>query len=317
MRNIAAMHPDAERVNAILAELGASGLPPKTVEEMRAFARKRARRLAGEPAPVARVENTVVANGEHRVPVRIYFPEENPTRPLPAYIYAHGGGFVVGDLDMVDAACRTICKDAGIVVISIDYRLAPEHKFPAGLDDTIAATRWVRANASALGVDAGRLAIGGDSAGGNLAAATCQAVAGSGDLDIRLQVLVYPVTDLTCSHPSYQDLGTGYFLTAERMHAYVAHYLNNADEARDPRASPLMAASLEKQPPALVILAGLDPLLDEGQAYARRLREADIEVEIHEVPDHMHGFLGWSRESAAARDALSLIARRLKETLTA
>ncbi len=317
MRTIAPMHPDAQRVNLIMQELDASGQPPKDIEGMRAFARRRAARLSADPPAVGRIVNTTFANGGHRVPVRLYYPTAAQGVAHPAYIYAHGGGFVVGDLDMVETPCRTIARDAGIVVVSVDYRLAPEHKFPAGLEDTIAAVNWVTENAGELGIDAGRLAIGGDSAGGNLAAAACQVLASEGLNPFKLQVLVYPVTDLTCSEASYRDLGTGYTLTAERMQAYIKHYLNDVDEARDPRASPLLVKSVAGQPPALVVLAGLDPLVDEGAAYARRLREAGIATHVHEVGDHMHGFLGWTRESAPAREALSLIAQRLKDALGA
>ncbi|MEZ5856338.1 MAG: alpha/beta hydrolase [Hyphomicrobiaceae bacterium] len=317
MRTVAPLHPDAQRVNQIMLELDASGQPPKDIEGMRAFARRRAARLSAPPPEIGRIVNTTIPNGAHAVPVRIYYPANADTAPLPAYIYAHGGGFVVGDLDMVETPCRTVCRDAGVVVVSVDYRLSPEHKFPAGLEDTIAAVRWVIANAGAIGVDASRLAIGGDSAGGNLAAAASQALGSGGAQPLKFQVLVYPVTDLTCAQPSYRELGTGYTLTADRMHAYIKHYLASPDDARDPRASPLLAPSLKGQPPALVVLAGLDPLVDEGAAYGRRLQEAGSSVEVHEVSDHMHGFLGWTRESEAARGALALIARRLKEHLHA
>ncbi|MDX2156698.1 MAG: alpha/beta hydrolase [Hyphomicrobiaceae bacterium] len=317
MRKIAPLHPDAKRIIEILAGLDGGAPPPSTVDGMREFARKRARRLRSAPEEVARVDDRTVASGSCAVPVRIYYPPGAGSQPLPAYVYAHGGGFVVGDLDMVDSLCRTVCRDAGIVVVSVDYRLAPEHPFPAGLDDTIAVARWVAAEGPAIGIDPSRLAIGGDSAGGNLAAATSLALAAGGDVKFRFQVLVYPVTDLTCSEASYKDLGTGYPLTADRMRVYIKYYLRNPEEARDPRASPLLARSLAGQPPALVVLAGLDPLVDEGAAYARRLREAGIEVEVHEVPDFPHGFLGWTGEAQAARDSVALIGRRLKARLHA
>jgi acetyl esterase len=249
------------------------------------------------------------------VPVRFYYPDGAAGQLLPAYIYCHGGGFVVGDLDMVETVCRTICREAGIVVASIDYRLAPEHPFPAGLEDTIAVTRWIHANAEKIGVDGRRLANGGDSAGGNLAAAAAQALTGKGEVALRYQVLVYPVTDLTCSQPSYKDLGTGYPLTEERMRNYIRLYLTEPKLATDVRASPLLSPSMVGLPPALVVVAGLDPLVDEGFAYARRLQEAGIGAEVVEVADHPHGFIGWTRETQAARETLSHIARRLREKL--
>jgi acetyl esterase len=315
MRTLPPLHADARRIIDILASLDGGAPPPTTVEGMRAFGRKRAARLAGAAAEVGRVESRTIPNGAHAVPVRIYHPSGSAGRPLPAHVYAHGGGFVVGDLDMVDSLCRTVCREAGVIVVSVDYRLAPEHPFPAGLEDMIAVVRWVARHGREIGIDPARLAIGGDSAGGNLAAAASLALAGDPDVRIRYQALVYPVTDLTCSEPSYVDLGTGYPLTADRMRFYIRQYLRDPAEAKDPRASPLLAASLAGQPPALVVLAGLDPLVDEGRAYARRLEQAGVPVEIAEAPDFPHGFLGWTGEAEVARAMVALIARRLGEHL--
>ncbi len=316
MRNIAPLHPEAKRVQEIITELERGLVPPLPIAETRAFARKRSARLAADPPAIGRVVNRTIETADWKVPVRFYYPTGASEQSRPAYIYAHGGGFVIGDLDMVETVCRTICRDADIVVASVDYRLAPEHRFPAGLDDMIGVTQWIAAHGPECGIDASRLAIGGDSAGGNLAAATAQALAGPGGVPLRFQVLVYPVTDLTCQQPSYTDLGTGYPLTAERMRNYINLYLNEpARQASDPRASPLLAKSVAGQPAALVIVAGLDPLVDEGQAYAKRLRDAGIAVEVAEVPDHPHGFLGWTREAKAAREMLALIGRCLAEQL--
>ena len=311
MRTIAPLHPDAKRILDIIAELDKGVVPPVPVPEMRANAKRRNNKLAAEPQPVGRVEARTISG----VPVRMYWPEGSEGKRLPAYIHAHGGGFVVGDLDMADTVCRTICRDANVVVVSVDYRLAPEHKFPAGLDDTIAVMRWAARAEPESGIDSKRLAIGGDSAGGNLAAAAAQALAGELGAQLRFQVLVYPVTDLTCAQPSYKDLGTGYPLTEARMKAYIGMYLADPAEATDPRASPLLARSLAGQPPALVVLAGLDPLVDEGRAYAERLRAEGIAAEVADVPDHPHGFLGWTKDAAASREMLSLIAKRLREHL--
>lgn len=316
MRTIAPLHPDARRCMEIIAELEQGVVPPVPVPQMRALVRARSKRLAAEQPSVAKIENRTIVHDGCQVPVRIYHPPGAEGRRSPAYIHAHGGGFVVGDLDMADTVCATICRDAGAVVVSVDYRLAPEHKFPAGLDDVKAVTRWVARFGADLGIDTSRLAVGGDSAGGNLAAATAQALAAELKGALRFQVLVYPVTDLTCSQPSYKDLGAGYPLTEARMRAYIDMYLPDpAKQVSDVRASPLLAESLEGQPPAIVILAGLDPLVDEGRAYAERLNQIGIHAEVAEVPDHPHGFLGWTREAAAARDMLALISRRLKVAL--
>ncbi|MGE3915689.1 MAG: alpha/beta hydrolase [Hyphomicrobiaceae bacterium] len=316
MRKVAPLHPEAKRVLEIIAELEKDVVPPVSLDTMRSLMRARTSRLAAQPPTVGRIENRSIPSKERPVALRLYYPGGTSAGPLPACIYAHGGGFVVGDLDMVETICRSICRDAGIVVVSVDYRLAPEHRFPAGLDDMTATVRFVARNAAELGIDADRLAVGGDSAGGNLAAAAAQALRGPGGIALRYQVLVYPVTDLTCSQPSYSELGTGYPLTEDRMRNYIRLYLDDpARQASDPRASPLLAASLAGLPPALVVVAGLDPLVDEGVAYARRLQEARIGSELVEVPDHPHGFLGWTREAKAARDALAHIGRRLKEHL--
>ena len=315
MRKIAPLHPEAKQVQAIIAELERGVVPPVPIPEMRALMKKRTARLAADPPPVGHVVNRQIQTAAGSVPVRFYYPEGESGALRPAYIYCHGGGFVVGDLDMVETVCRSICRDAGIVVASVDYRLAPEHKFPSGLDDAIAAPRWIAQHGAEIGIDRGRLAIGGDSAGGNLAAATAQSLVGAGEVSFRFQVLVYPVTDLTCQQPSYRDLGTGYPLTAERMHNYIKLYLAEPQQASDVRASPLLAASLVGQPPALVVVAGLDPLIDEGIAYAKRLQAAGIAAEVIEVADHPHGFLGWTREAKASRDTLALIGQRLKARL--
>lgn len=313
MRTIAPLHPEAKRILEIIAELEQDVRPPLPVEEMRAVAKRRNERLAADAPAVGRVENSVIVMGGLDVPVRLYWPDSELGHLRPVYVHAHGGGFVVGDLDMADTVCRTICREGEVIVMSVDYRLAPEHKFPAGLNDMITAVRWVAQNGAEIGIDTSRIAVGGDSAGGNLAAAAAQALAPELGNALRFQALVYPVTDLTCSQPSYRDLGTGYPLTEARMRAYIAHYLSEANHAVDHRASPLLASSIEGQPPALVILAGLDPLLDEGRAYAERLEAAGVPVEIAEAPGHPHGFLAWTGESEVARSMLALIGARLRE----
>lgn len=315
MRTIAPMATEAKRVIEIIAELERGVVPPVPVRRMRELAKARNQRLAALPPEVGHVESRIIERDGCHVPVRVYWPAAKDALHRPAYIHAHGGGFVVGDLDMADTVCRSICRDAGVIVVSVDYRLAPEHKFPAGLHDTLAVTRWIAADGAQLGVDTSRLAIGGDSAGGNLAAVASQALTKELVGALRCQILVYPVTDLTCSQPSYRDLGTGYPLTEARMRAYIEMYLGEPAHATDIRASPLLAPSLAGQPPALLILAGLDPLLDEGLAYARRLKDAGVEVEIAEAPGHPHGFLGWTKESETSREMLALIARRLGERL--
>jgi acetyl esterase len=314
MRNVAPLHPEAKEAIAVITELERSIVPPVTVEKMRQLMHIRTERLAAAPPDVDRIENRFVEHGRRiQVPIRMYYPRTKSQSVPPALIYFHGGGFVVGDLDMVETICRTICRDADVVVISADYRLAPENRFPAGLEDAIAVTRWVVRHAEDIGVDARRLAVAGDSAGGNLAAVVAQSV--KADIPLKYQVLVYPVTDATCAQPSHSDLGTGYPLTAEKMRAYFALYLVNKRDALSPRASPLLAPSFAGLPPALVVLAGLDPLVDEGRAYADKLQAAGVAAEIVEVSDHPHGFLGWTAYSQAARETLALLAKRVRQNL--
>jgi acetyl esterase len=206
-------------------------------------------------------------------------------------VFAHGGGFVFCDLDTHDGICRAMANGVGAIVVSVDYRLAPEHTCPAALDDALVALTWAVENAELLGVDASRVAVGGDSAGGNLAAALCLRVRDEFGPDIDFQLLVYPVIDCTLSHPSIEENGEGYFLTKDTMVWFVGHYLGSTD-AKDPYVSPLHAESLADLPPALVITAEFDPLRDEGEAYAAALREAGVEVEAVRYDGQIHGFLG-------------------------
>lgn len=310
MRKVAPLHPQAQRVQELIAEMEKGVAPPIPVSTMRAMMARRTRTLAMDPPPVGRIVDHNAALDGRNAPVRIYYPSD-VRNPPPTLVYLHGGGFVVGDVDMVETICRAICRDARIAVVSVDYRLAPEHKFPAGLEDAIDVCRWIGREGAALGLAPRRLAVAGDSAGGNLAAVAAQALAPADDVAVRMQVLIYPVLDLTMSQPSYVELGVGYPLTAEKMRWYASQYLADPAQARDPRASPLLARDLAGLPPALVIVAGLDPLVDEGVAYARRLREAGVPTELVEVPDYPHGFLGWTRDCDEARRTLALISDRL------
>src|SRR2546422_4492162 len=244
---------------------------------------KEARQLFRETRPASTpvppeigVVRNVLAEGRHAaVPLRVYRPAGvAATTLLPGLVYFHGGGWVIGDLDTHDVLCRQLTAWAGITVVNVDYRLAPEHKFPAAADDAWAATRWVVAHASELGLDAGRLAVGGDSAGGNLAAVVALQARDAGAPVIKLQVLVYPVTDVAAESRSYQDFSEGYMLTRESMRWFTAHYLAAAGQANDWRVSPLRASSHAGLPPALVVTPGVGPLRDEGGAYAAQLPPA-------------------------------------------
>lgn len=247
------------------------------------------------------------------VRVRIYTPPSHG-EPLPILVYLHGGGFVVGSLDSHDGVCRAIASRAGIVVVSVDYRLAPEHPFPCGLEDAVAVTRWVIEHAASFMGDPRRVAVGGDSAGGNLAtgvAITCK----DDPTPPAFQLLIYPATDASNSMPSHREFGDGFFLTRESIAWFVKSYLQNPKDGEHPRASPLFANDLEGACPALLITAGFDPLRDEGRAYAKRLREAGVEVELREYEGAIHGFVSMAGLLSIGNRALDDIAAALRRAL--
>lgn len=247
------------------------------------------------------------------VPVRVYRPAGVPdaTR-LPALVYFHGGGWVIGDLETHDTLCRQLTAEAGITVVSVDYRLAPEHKFPASADDAWTATTWVAAHAAEIGVDASKLAVGGDSAGGNLAAVVALQARDAGAPKISLQVLLYPVTDVGAETQSYRDLADGYMLTRDGMRWFIAHYLGKPQDAEDWRASPIRATSFAGVAPALVITAGYDPLRDEGDAYAQKLRAAGVTVDSVSFGGMVHGFIPMGKLIETGNRAVTLIAGSLR-----
>ena len=271
--------------------------------------------VAVDPIEVGSVVNQQIPGPTGQILLRFYRPV-GVQRNAAALMYFHGGGWVIGDLDSHDGICRWLCARSGCVLVSVDYRMAPEHKFPASVDDCLAATHWVAANAVNLGIDTTRLAVGGDSAGGNLAAVVAQQARDRGGPEIAYQLLIYPATDLTMAEPSHQELAEGYRLTKPLMEWFVNHYLNNYAERSDPRASPLLNADLHGLPPALVITAGFDPLRDEGVHYSDKLAAAGVET-THVCYDGMiHGFFsmgGWLEKS---REALDYVAERLGEALT-
>lgn len=289
----------------ILEATAALNLPP-TEQLTPAQAREGMRaRTAGlgpvEDVAQVRDHRVPVAGGE--ITVRSYTPAGSGL--LPALVFLHGGGWVIGDIDTHDGICRSLANAAGCVVASVDYRLAPEHRYPVAVDDSFAATRWVVERAAALGVDPTRVAVGGDSAGGNLAAAVSLLARDRGGPALRLQLLVYPVTRHGFDTASYKDNADGYMLTRASMEWFWAHYLGPQGDGRQPYASPLDAPSLEGLPPALVMTAEYDPLRDEGEAYADRLRRAGVPVTLTRYPGMIHGFfrmINIMDKARAARD---------------
>lgn len=311
-----ALDPQAASVIDLIAKSGRPPYHTLSPKEARQLFRE-TRPASTPPAPQIGAVRDLTADGPlGAIPLRVYRPAGvSESRPLPALVYFHGGGWVIGDLETHDVLCRQLTAEAGVSVISVDYRLAPEHKFPAAVDDAWAATRWVAVHGEELAVDPARLAVGGDSAGGNLAAVVSLLARDAGGPRIALQSLVYPVTDLSSESQSYAELADGYMLTRDSMRWFRAHYLAKAEDALDWRASPLRAPSLAGLPPALVITAGYDPLRDEGEAYARRLREAGVTVDAVCFGGMIHGFVGMGRLIETAFRAVTLIAGSLRYAL--
>jgi acetyl esterase len=261
----------------------------------------------GDPEPVASVEDRVIAGPEGTIPIRVYTPEGQA--PHPALVYFHGGGWVVCDLDSHDVICRALARLSGAVVVAVDYRLAPEHKFPAAVVDCYGATCWVAANAPSLGIDSRRIAVGGDSAGGNLAAVIALRSRDESGPHLASQVMVYPVTDLSSFETaSYREFADGYCLTLAEMEWFRDHYLAKPEDARCSHASPLLEPNLRGLPPALIITAECDPLRDEGEAYGDRLREAGVPVRCTRYAGMIHPFFSYAGAVRQSREAIAEIA---------
>lgn len=294
---------------AVLDILTAPGVPP--LEELPPAEARQAydglAAFAGEPVAVARTED-LDADG---VPVRLYWPEDSGEEPLPVVLWNHGGGFVMGSLDGYDAVVRALCAATGCLVVSVDYRLAPEHPFPAQVEDALTVARWAHAHIADHGGDPDRMVLAGDSAGGTLSAVLGHQLHGM----FRLQVLLYPMTDLTMSQPSIQENAEDYLLTLAACNYFRAQYLGEHADLKDPLASPVFAADaqLAGAPPALVITCELDPLRDEGEAYAARLREAGVPVEHVRFDGMIHAFFVFGAMIPAAGEALELVAEAVRK----
>jgi acetyl esterase len=311
------LHPQARALLRLIEERGVPPTHTLSPPEARRLYRERRAFTQPEP-PVVGERRELSAEG---IPLRMYRPlAAAPDRPLAALVYLHGGGWVIGDLDTHDTLCRELANGAGCAVISVDYRLAPEHRFPAAFDDALAATRWVRHQAGSLGLDAARLAIGGDSAGGNLAAAVAIALrddAEEGDTapPLAFQLLIYPATDQRRNLPSHQRNGQGYLLTSDTIRYFHDHYLPDPALDLDWRASPLLHENLAHLPPAFVLVAGYDPLHDEGAAYAQRLSEAGCHASLVNFERQIHGFILMGRVIDEANAAVRLCAEELGNAL--
>jgi acetyl esterase len=309
------LHPQAR---ALLDLMEQRGVPPThelSVPEARAFFRERVGAVQLPPPAVAEVRNLAADGPEGAVPLRYYRPLGASGAALPVLVYYHGGGWVLGDLDTHDALCRELANRAGCAVIAVDYRLGPEHRFPAAVIDCIAATRWVHEHAAELGLDATRLAVGGDSAGGNLAAVVSIAARDAGKPPIAFQLLIYPATDMNCTAASHAENGQGYTLPRETIAWFIGHYIADSAQYTDWRASPLLHPDLSRLPPALVLTAGFDPLRDEAAAYAKRLTAAGNRASYVLFAREMHGFVSTSRLIDEAGTAIALCAAELRRAL--
>ena len=307
------MHPQAQLILDFMSDaglvIGASTDPQAIRAQMAEFARAG----AALAEPVSEVVDRTIPGPAGEIPVRVYRP--GPEVPLPALVWFHGGGWTIGSLDTHDNTCRALANAVACVVVSVDYRLAPEHKFPCAVDDALAATRWVAEHAADLGVDPARLGVAGDSAGGNLAAVVSLLARDAGTPNLAFQLLVYPVTDYEFESESMTANATGYFLELESMRWFYRQYLNDETDGDDWRFSPIRAADLAGAPPAFVLTAEFDPLRDQGEAYARRLEAAGVPVEVRRYDGVFHGFFGMREVIEPAQEAFDDVTKAVRMAL--
>jgi len=316
------LHPHAKILLQTMVEKRVPLLHTLSAQDARVSYASRVTLTQPKPPEVASLRTVQAEGPAGRIPMRVYRPLGSAADALlPVLVYYHGGGWVIGDLDTHDTACRELANGSGCAVVSVDYRLAPEHPFPAAVDDAIGATCWVSRHARELGVDATRLAVGGDSAGGNLAAVVAIAardnVAGTDDLNIAFQLLIYPATDQRRLMTSHARNGEGYLLTRDTIRYFHDLYLGDDSQDTDWRCSPLLHKSLANLPPALVLTAGYDPLCDEGMAYAQRLTEEGTRATQVGFERQIHGFFLMGGVLDEANTAMSLCCAELKRALRA
>ena len=302
------LDPDAALVFKAFQEAGRPAYETLTPAEAREYYRQARFVTNPEPPLLKSIEPLAIQAAQGLIAARIYTPKtlRQSNGLAPCLVFFHGGGWVIGDLDTHDVVCRKLADEGQLIVISVDYRRAPEDKFPAAVDDAIAATGWIAEHAKELGIDATRLCVGGDSAGGNLAAVVSIAARESKRPAIAGQVLVYPATDFAMTHPSHREPETSILLTHTVIRWFRDHYLTSAADGDDWRASPARLKTLTGLPPAYVLTAGADPLRDEGEEYAKRLEQAGVAVTYRAFPGQFHGFFTMGKlldqANVAARD---------------
>jgi acetyl esterase len=309
------LDPQAKTVIEQLARAQLPAYPTVGAVEARRIYRESRAPLTPPKPELATIEDRRIDGPHGAIPLRHYRPHGGGEGgELPALVYFHGGGWTIGDLDTHDVICRTLAAAAGCAVVAVDYRLAPEHRFPVGLEDCWAATQWVLAEGGALGIDTGRVAVGGDSAGGNLAAAVALMARDAG-MTLAYQLLIYPQLDLACDRPSHRLFAEGYMLTATSIAWFIGNYVRSVADIADWRASPLRAPSLAGVAPAFIVTAGFDPLRDEGAAYAERLAQSGVPARHAPYDGMIHGFAGMGRVIDAANRMLAEAGKALGEAL--
>lgn len=294
------------QAQAYIERLASQNIPSKYElghEKLRQQVKAGSFGMSGEPPAITKVENLSIAGPNGQVPVRVYTPEG--TGPFPALLYCHGGGWVNCDLDTHEVICRTLANGADCVVVSVDYRQSPEYKFPIGLEDCYAALVWLSTNAVEFNVDPTRLAVGGDSSGGNFAAALALLARDRGGPNLVLQLMIYPITDLRFETASMERNGTGFALTKEDMEWYREQYIRTSDDIQNPLASPLLAADVTNLAPTFILTAEYDPLVDEAEIYGKRLAEAGVPVKVSRYDGQIHGFV---RQTAIIDDSHKALA---------
>jgi acetyl esterase len=301
------LDPQARALIDLMIEKGVPPTHTLTPAQARSFYRDRRGFTQPEPPPMAEVQDMKAGS----VPVRLYRPTAAQTSQ-PVLVYLHGGGWTIGDLDTHDVLCRQLARDGACTVVSVDYRMGPEHRFPAAVDDCVEAFGWLRAHAQELQIDASRMAVGGDSAGGNLAAALCLVQREAGRPMPAYQLLIYPATDMRAVAPSHTTNGQGYMLTNDSIAYYRGNYTAEQADWDDWRASPLLAPSHAGLPPALVMTAGFDPLRDEGLQYANALSAAGVPTQYVCFERQIHGFITMGRVIEEAHTAVGLCGAALR-----